>query len=81
MGKMPKIQKIELLESDFISKLQGKFDLITVNFPQTPCTEPIKPDRWGKETGGYYNNAFIRQIRPFLSEKSEIFMLFLIFSY
>jgi len=75
-GKLPNIRKIDLIQSDIFSKIQGKFDVITVNFPQTPCKDPIKSDRWGKETGGYFNNEFIRNIKTFIHENSEIFMLF-----
>lgn len=74
-GKIRPIENIRLLQSDMFEKIEGKFDLITANFPQTACPEPLRGDRWGKASGGAFNNEFIRKVKGFMHSNTVVFML------
>lgn len=84
---------MEVVESDMFDKIEGKFDIITCNFPQTPSKRPFKGyflmificltvkivDRWGKEDGSYFKSEFMKGVKSFLKPNSQIFMMYVLY--
>lgn len=41
-GNLKGVKEIRFKQSDLLSKIEGEFDIITCNFPQTPSNTPLK---------------------------------------